>query len=178
MIADSDPALRRQTAPERAEWADHVARNLVAMAPAAIPVPRSRLQGAMARGVVIVAAGLLALRAVAGWLAEPLVDASTAAPAWTVEVTSSSERSLLALAYGREAGFHIVRVPGMNASTDPRVIPARLARGELHLMSLGLSKLRAHSVAPRGLPASAWSAEARTITAFQRPDAMGVRTSW
>lgn len=179
MNFSSDPFLARPEVPRRTSWSDPLARRAVAQrSPAGPPAVRPRLQRVLARGVVIVAAALLALRAVAGWLAEPLELSSVNAPTWHVEVTSSSTSSVLALAYSREAGIHVLRVPGMGNSDEPRVIPAQLARGELHLISLGLSGLRARADGPTGVPLKSWSAEARTITAYQHPSRTGVRTGW
>ena len=73
----------------------------------------------------------------------------------------------------------MVRVPAASAPrADARTISARLAKGELHLISLGRASLRARASAPNGMPPITWGAEGHIITAFQNTKGTGVRTSW
>ena len=177
MSINSDPLVTPVTRP-RPTWDDSATRRAMVESDAdEFPVPRSRLKRFLVRGAVYLGAALLALRVLGGWLAEPLATPSVN-PVWNIELTSSSKSSVLALAYSADAGIHILRVPGAGTSSTPQVLPARLARGELHLMSLGLSSLEARASGPPGLPLKSWRAKARTITAFQRLEEMGVRTSW
>ena len=96
-----------------------------------------------------------------------------------VEVTTASAAPGTALVYGREVGFHLVQVPaGDGATSDRRVVPARLAKGELHIVSLGFHSLRVFAAAPKGAPPMTFSATSPIITAYQTPRATGVRTGW
>ncbi len=144
-----------------------------------LPTPRSRIQRAVAFGAIVLTSAVIAMSVVASYFASALSTIPiAAAPAWSVELSSSSSHSVLALAYGPEAGLHVIRVPAADAVEEPRVIAARLAKGELHMISLGWSSIRARSSAPSGERAMSWSAESRSITAFQHKDGTGVRTSW
>ena len=99
------------------------------------------------------------------------------APAWSIEILSSSKQSTLALVYGEDAGIHLVRVPGTDApSNQPQIISARLANAELHLISLSLWPLRVRSTAPTGTRTVAWSAQGHVVTAFQDTRGTGVQT--
>ena len=144
-----------------------------------LPTPRSRIQVALAYSAIVFTSAVIAMSVVASYFASPLSTIPiAAAPAWSVELSSSSSHSVLALADGPEAGLQVLRVPAVDAVEEPRVIPARLAKGELHMISLGWSSIRARSSAPSDERAMSWSAESRAITAFQHKDGTGVRTSW
>jgi hypothetical protein len=180
MSVTSDPFLcPADPRPLRDRWSffeDH--RPLVASTRAVLPAPRPLGARIVARALVIGAAGLLALRAIGGWITEPLAPASAAAPTWSEEVSNISSSSILAFAYSRESGAHLRRVPGRNAEQHRRVIPAKIAAGDLHLLSLGWGQLDVRGRGPRGSQLKAYSATARTVTVFDHPDGTGVRTAW
>lgn len=131
-----------------------------------------------AQGIVIGVAALLVLRMVGGWLAEPLATAAEAAPTWHVEVASTSRSSIIAFAYSRESGMHLLRIPGTGSTAARRVIPARIAEGDLHLVSLGLGQLEVRGRAPVGSPLESYSATSRAVTVFDHSDGTGVKTGW
>lgn len=132
----------------------------------------------LAQGVVIGAAALLVLRMVGGWLAEPLATAAEAAPTWHVEVASTSRSSIIAFAYSRESGVHLLRIPGNGSAAARRVIPARIAEGDLHVVSLGLGRLDVRGRAPVGSHLESYRATSRVVTVFDHSDGTGVRTGW
>lgn len=179
MTLTSDPSLRRVEAPPRL-YRSSPARRAFLNAPAwHLPTPRRPMAKALTYGALVLTTVSIAVSLIAWAFATPLTTIPAAsAPTWSVELSSSSSHPVVALAYGPEAGLHIFRVPGANSSAAPRVIPARLAQGQLHMLSLGWSGLRAHAIAPVGAGAISWSAESRTITAFQDKSGTGVRTSW
>lgn len=177
----SDPSLRSVSSKARganAPWTDARERNaLVGNDATALPAPRPTVQRLLARGVVVAGVALLGLRAIGGWLAEPLTEFVPNAPTWNVELTSRSTSSVLAFAYSRESGMHLLRVPG-RGSQAPRVIPAKLASGELHLVSLSFSGLHVSADGPPDSGVLKLSADARVITVYQDPGSSGVRAGW
>lgn len=182
MSVASDPFLTRVTsgitARTRAAWARGRERQaMVPEAASTLPAPRPVWQRAIARGVVLTSMALLALRAIGGWLAEPLTVPVANAPSWDVELTSRSTSSTLALAYSSETGVHLLRVPG-RGSNGPRVIPARLARGDLHLISLGMSGLHVAAAGPPNTGVVRITADAPVVTVYQHDDASGIRAGW
>lgn len=180
MSVTSDPFLRpADPRPFRERWSFREDRQpLVVRANASLPAPRPISARILARALVIGAAGLLALRAIGGWIAEPLAPATVSAPTWSVEVSSTSSGSVLAFAYSRESGAHLLRVPGRGAQQNRRVIPAKIVAGELHLISLGWGQLEVRGRGPRGSRLTSYGATARTVTVFDHPDGTGVRTAW
>jgi hypothetical protein len=176
----SDPALPVAQRRAAQAWTE---ANAAAFAVAPNPhqtVARSLRQRVLAYSALAVGTSLAGLRLIASVLAQPLdsVDAASA-PAWMVEVTTTSALPGTALVFGREVGFQLVQVPaGDGAKSNLRVVPARLARGELHLLSLGLSSLRVHTVSPPGTPKMSFAARARVITLYQKRDITGVRAGW
>ncbi|GAB1343173.1 hypothetical protein MASR1M101_23000 [Gemmatimonas sp.] len=133
-----------------------------------------------AYGSLFVVSVLLALRVLASLLAEPLEGVGAAdAPTWQVQVSTNSSSPGIVLAYGPEVGVQLLRVPSREASvTDPRVIPARLARGELHLITLSLNSLHVDAPGAPGTGVVRLSASSPIITVFQSPNMSGVRTGW
>jgi hypothetical protein len=98
---------------------------------------------------------------------------------WNVELSSTGTEPVTALAFGREAGLHVVRVPGRNAPIEQRrSIPVRLAAGNVYLVSLGGAGLNLSSTSPAGAPHMAFTAQSRFVTLYQSPSETGVRTSW
>lgn len=179
MTVSSDPFVRRVDSPPYPEpWSPPEARQpLVASAGPILPAQRSFGARLLARTLVIGAAGLLTLRTIGGWIAEPLAPTS-AVPTWNVEVSSTSSGSVLAFAYSRESGAHLLRVPGRSAELDRRILPAKIAAGDLRILSLGWGHLNVRGKGPRGSRLNSYSAEARAITVFDNSDGIGVRTGW
>jgi hypothetical protein len=180
MSTASDPAMR--VAQRRAAGV-FTAANTREFAVAPNPhqtVARSLRQRVLAYSAMVVGTSLVGLRLIASVLAQPLDSvAAASAPAWMVEVTTTSALPSTALVYGREVGFQLVQVPaGEGATSNRRVVPARIARGELHLLSLGLSSLRVHTVSPPGTPKMSFAARARVITLYQKREMTGVRAGW
>jgi len=179
MTLISDPSARHVEAPPPAWLFPPQRRAFLAERRRYLPIQHTRVAKVLAYGALAVLTVSVAVGALASAFATPLIPVPTAsAPTWSVELSSSSSHPVVALAYGPEAGLHIFRVPGTDAAAAPRVILARLAQGELHLMSLGWSGLRARAITPVGARPMSWSAEARTITAFQNTKGTGVSTSW
>ncbi len=131
-------------------------------------------------GSLSVISTLLALRLLASALAAPLETVGVgAAPAWQVEVTTNGNRPGIALAYGHEVGIQLLRIPaGESGTSEARVVPARLAQGELHLITLSLNSLRVHAPGAPGSGVVQFSATSPIITAYQNSKAAGVRTGW
>ena len=145
------------------------------------PHPRSRRARAMVYAMLAISSVAVGLGLLASSIALPLESAAPGGPAptWMVEVTTTTTSSGTALIYGREVGFHLVQVPaGKGVTSDARVVPARLAKGELHLVSLGFSSLRVNAASPKGAQQMTFSATSPIITAFQTSEATGVRTGW
>lgn len=148
-----------------------------ASAAAVRPVPRSRVKRLLAYTVATLAVAAAAFVYIAGRIASPLATTS-GSPTWNVEVTTTGSRPVTVIAYGREAGFHVVRVPADGSGDPARVIPARIADAELHLLSLGLSGLKVRTMSPEGTPRTVLDASSWTVTIFQTATHMGVRTGW
>ena len=123
---------------------------------------------------------LMTLRLLASALASPLdAVASGIVPVWQVEVTTNGDKPGIALAYGREVGIQLLRIPARDGgASEARVVPARLARGELHLITLSYNALQVRAPGAPGSGVVEFSATAPIITAFQTPQASGVRTGW
>lgn len=145
-------------------------------APSPRPV-RTRIAVYSALAVATIA---LTLRLVASFLATPLERVpATLAPTWLVEVTTTSDAPTTALLYGPDVGVQLVRVPGDGGTaSDARVVPARLAHGKVHFISLGLTSLHVHARAPQNAYPMSFDAKAHIITAYQTSREIGVRTGW
>lgn len=139
---------------------------------------KSRVWAAYA--LLSVAAVAVALRVLASALAEPLESVTAgAAPTWMIEMTTTSAHASTAVVYGREVGFQLVRVPAAtDGASRARLVPARLAKGEVHFFSLGLTSLHVQSSAPSGAAPMSFTADAPIITVYQHKDATGVRVGW
>lgn len=181
MTVNSDPNIQRvrdHAQSQRIHSADRAFVQIITTENELVPV---RLRRWRLSAVGLVFAGFAAaVSLIISSISSPLaVSASGAAAAWSVEITAAGAESITALVYGEEAGLHLVRVPGANApSAESRTISARLARGELHMISLGRTSLRARATAPNNVAPMAWSAEGHIITAFKNAEGTGVRTSW
>jgi hypothetical protein len=69
-------------------------------------------------------------------------------------------------------------VPADGSGDPARVIPARIADAELHLISLGWSGLKVRTMSPAGVPRVVLDASSRSVTIYQTPTQTGVRTGW
>lgn len=143
----------------------------------ALPVARPLHERVWAYVTVGLVAVAVAARFMASMLAIPLdTPGGAAAPTWLVEVTTNNAETGTALVYGREVGLQFVQVPpGEGSTSNARLVPARLAKGELHLLSLGLSSLRVHTSAPRGASPMTFGATSHIISASQTKTKTGVR---
>ena len=181
MTVNSDPNIERvrdHAQHQRTNSADRAFVQIITAEHELVAVRAFRWRLA---GVAVLCVGLAVAVSLMVWsISSPLaVSPAGAAPAWSVEITAAGAEPITALVYGEEAGLHLVRVPAANApGADARTISARLAKGELHMISLGRASLRARANAPSGAAPMAWSAEGHIITAFQNPQGTGVRTSW
>lgn len=176
----SDPSLRSASRSQSARFAEaRDAASLVRDARRAAVVPPARARWSVI-ALLTCATTLLGLRLLATALAAPLDAPSTVdAPAWMVELTTTGTRSTTALVYGPDVGLQFLRVPAaQSAVTTPRLVPARLARGEVHFVSLGLASPHIRSRAPAGADPMAFEAVAPILTAFQSDRFTGVRTGW
>jgi hypothetical protein len=180
MTSISDPLLQRVDArtPREPWWTPRTRQQVAVHQDAALPAARTLGARIAARALLLTATALLGLRIVGGWIAEPLAPATSAMPTWNVELASTSTSSTLAFTYSCESGIHLLRIPGRGAEQDRRVIPAKLAAGDLHLVSLGLGSLDVRGKGPVGSPVVSYGATGRIVTVFAQPDASGVRTGW
>lgn len=176
----SDPAVR--SAPKLREMFDQrplggpLAKHVSPAPPAPRPA-RTRIAVYAALTVVTVA---LTLRVVASLLATPLERMPAAlSPTWLVELSTTNASPTTALLYGPDVGVQLVRVPGnVETAADARVVPARLARGEVHFISLGLARLQIRARSPQPTQRMAFVADGRIITAYQSTREIGVRSGW
>jgi hypothetical protein len=121
-------------------------------------------------GIIVV--GALATRA-------PDPPIAGASPAWNIELSASGTEPVRALVFGEEAGIHLVSIPATGAPVeDRRRVAARLAQGDVYLMSLGRSPLQVRTSSPAGIGGVTLSADARFVKLFQRPDRIGITTGW
>ena len=122
----------------------------------------------------------LVLRGLASLVAAPLVSSiGGVAPAWMIEVTTTSSAPTTALLYGRDVGVQLVRVPPRRGSVnEPRLVPARLAKGEVHFVSLDFTPLHVHAASPKGAQVMSFDATGQIITAYHKPREIGVRVGW
>lgn len=120
---------------------------------------------------------LVVLRLVASELAIPLEPlGGGAAPTWMIEVTTTGAKPTTALVYGRDVGVQLIQLPArVGASSTARVVPARLAQGDVHLISLGLTSLRVHASSPQGAQRMSFAATSPMVTVFQTKERTGVR---
>lgn len=101
------------------------------------------------------------------------------APEWNVELSSAGSAPVIALVYGQEAGVHVVRIPGSEAAAgERRRIAARLARGDVYMVSLGARGLQVHTQGPPGSNVVSMSATARFVKLSERAEGTGIRTGW
>ncbi len=176
----SDPSLRAASPDFTRQLDGHVRAPLV-LPDTQSPLARlARFGRRLTFGVATVAGVLLVLRVLAGVLAEPLEPVNAPnAPAWQVQVSTNSAKSGIVLAYGAEVGVQVLRIPPKGTSGDnARVIPARIARGELHLVTLSMNRLNVEAPGAPGSGVVSVSATAPVITIFQSPKTSGIRGGW
>jgi len=102
-----------------------------------------------------------------------------AAANWNVDISSAGHDPVTVLAFGPEAGLHLMKVPGDNATADERSrIQARVRAGKVYLVSLGRSELSVHTSSPPGVERMAFWAQARFVQIFPMRGGTGIRTSW
>jgi hypothetical protein len=180
MTTSSDPLLTRVDIGRvrTRRTLSGVREHLAPRADSLLPAPRTLGARLMARAVVFGAASLIALRVVAGWVAPKLQPAAYTNPKWKVEVASTSEHETLALAYHRERGLHLYRIPASASADDRRVLPFDLSHGELYLVSLGWGQLDVRGRGPRGGKIESFTAVGRTVRVFSHAQDTGVRTGW
>ena len=178
MTTISDPQLRRVERELFETGLPGMERRHVERQSGRSPVRRHPFLRAAAYTAVSVAAVIVTLSAIATLLSAPLSGPEASSPSWSVELSSAGHRPVTVLAYGREAGIHLLRVPPASSPDQRRVVSARLAAGELHLLSLGLSSLRVRTSAPPGSGLIELGAEGRTVTIFQSQAGTGVRAGW
>ena len=129
-------------------------------------------------GAVVI--GALALVLSGLWRSGPTAMPSGApAPEWAIGLTSSGAAPVSALVFGKEAGIHLVRIPGSSAPPEEqRRVLARLASGEVYMVSLGGRELRVSSKGPPGSGVIAMAATGRFVKLYQRPGITGISTGW
>jgi hypothetical protein len=104
---------------------------------------------------------------------------ASAGASWNVELTSTGAKPVTALVFGREAGVHLVRIPDASATPEERRrVPARLAAGDVYMVSLGWSQLDVHTSSPKGTAPMTFGAQARFVRLFKDTRGTGIRTSW
>lgn len=119
----------------------------------------------------------VALYGFATMISTPLVAPSAATAEFPIELTSTGDRTVTVLAYGREVGWHVLRVPSATSATSARVIPTHLADKELSLISIGGATLSMRTIGPYG-PVESMNAQARVLTIYQSPRSTGVRSGF
>ena len=139
------------------------------------PVGRRTLRG-VALTIVALVSCLVVL-----WPSSVPLASTPEQQTWTIDVMSNGAHPVRALAYGREAGLHIITVPPKDAPIgDRRSVPARLGQGDVYLLSLGWSNLAVATSAPEGLRGGPieLTASARMLRFYRNATGTFVRTSW
>ena len=173
----SDPSQQAAPRVTSTSWFTALLRASLVRRDNKAPAPRRPTQRVLAYALVSATGVYVALYSIATLLSTPLVTPSAASPAFPIEVTSTGGGPVTVLAYGREVGVHLLRVPSAASGDPARVIPARLADAELQVISLGWSSLSLRSTGPFG-PVVSLSAQARALTIYHTPALTGVRTGW
>jgi hypothetical protein len=94
---------------------------------------------------------------------------------WDVRITSGGRGSVVVLAYGREAGVHLMRVPAASQTSEVSArLSAQIGESPLYLISLGRTPLEVSAIAPKA--DASWKARGRIIQAFKDARGTGVRT--
>ena len=164
---EEPPAAFREQA--KHEWDIPVDAPLV-VRPEAVPVVQRRRR----RRLLVAAAALVASGFV--WVAMAAIGSlgTTDVGHWDMQMTSTSKRSTVALVYGKEAGVHLLRVPGTSGGATPTRLPAKLGQA-VYVVSLGRSLIEVSAVAPANHRPISWSAHGRVIKAFKDERGTGVR---
>lgn len=154
-------------------WEIPTGANVLAQTASTRAVPQRNLRRRRAAGIVV-AALVLGLLVTALWPAADSLGTTEVGP-WNVSVRSGGSRSVMVLAYGKEAGLHLIRVPASDGKSGSRVLTARLGEAPLYLVSLGRAPLEVSAMAPPGKRQS-WNARGRVVQAFKDERGTGVRT--
>ena len=164
---------------ERARDANSAAPLLVYAVVHGSPSP-ARVRRRGLRGVVLTVVAVAS--AVALLWPSPVPIASPAeSQTWTIDVMSNGAYPIRALAYGREAGLHLITVPSKDAPVeDRRSVAARLGRGDVYLLSLNWSNLAVATSAPAGVRGGpiTLAANARMLRFYRNTTGTFVQTSW
>jgi len=91
---------------------------------------------------------------------------------WDVRINSGGSRSAVVLAYGRDAGLHLMRVPASSQISSQ--LSAKIGHRPLYLISLSRAPLEVSAIAPTS--DQSWTARGRVIQAFKDKRGTGVRT--
>lgn len=144
------------------------------------PPQPSAIKRFAVRVALIAATSLIALKLVSAYFAGPLnMSAAGGDPRWIVEVTSTGDRGVTMLAYGRNLGLQFFRVPAPTADREiGRAIPFELAHGEIRMMSLGWSELSVRTTDMTSPSHDTRTATGRTITAYEPGFPSGARAGW
>ena len=121
----------------------------------------------------VAAVGLLLVALKVLWPVAGTLGTTEVGP-WDVRINSDGTRSVVVIAYGREAGLHLMRVPaaseGLSAAA---LLSARVGDRPLYMISLGRAPLEVSAVAPNAR--QSWKARGRVIQAFKDDRGTGVR---
>lgn len=151
------------------QWELPVDAPLVVQSEAGLSVPRRRRRKWVLAAAALIATGLaVVVGAAIGSLG------TTDVGHWDMQMTSTSKRSMVALVYGKEAGLHLLRVPGTSGGATPTRLPAKLGEA-VYVVSLGRSPIEVSAVAPANHRPMSWSARGRVIKAFKDERGTGVR---
>jgi hypothetical protein len=125
-------------------------------------------------GAVLVAALCVGALAKTLWPVAGALGSTEVGP-WDVRINSGGARSVVVLAYGREAGLHLIRVPAASQQTPASgLLSAKIGPSPLYLISLGRAPLDVSAIAPGS--SQSWTARGRVIQAFKDSRGTGVRT--
>ena len=174
MSTTSDPVAPAMPRPQT------VSRRLArAFALGAVPSARRTNRGRvalLARPLGWVVSVCAAALVIANLLASPM-PVPAGAPTWNVALTAAGATPVAAVVYGRDIGLQLVLVPAAGADgREARLIPARLAHGDVHFVSLGWSPLTVRTTSPVGVQAMPLAARARSVTLYQRVGWTAIRT--
>ena len=102
-----------------------------------------------------------------GGTVQEMADGSAAN--WNLQIASGSHKPVKMLAYGKNAGLHLVTVePAREGHSHDTQLPARLGEGQVWMFALSFSPIEVHATAPANTGgAKAFSASGHVIKAFQ-----------
>ena len=95
---------------------------------------------------------------------------------WDVRVSSAGSSSVVALAYGRSAGLHLLRVPSVSAnSAQAALLSASVGDSPLYIISLGRASIEVRAIAPENQRPMAFTAYGRVVQVVKEHREIGVR---